>query len=92
MTSFFRFLSKRGPKTAAPAPRPDRQPATDASAGPVNLVITNNLALSGNKHMKLSNRDEDLKESIQHYNQRCHEIQQQRESGQHLDKLKQVRL
>ncbi|RNA29992.1 band 5 [Brachionus plicatilis] len=54
MSSFFRFLSKRGPKSSAVSScKPDHP----------------------DKHKKL-NVCEDLKESIEHYNERCHQIKQ----------------
>lgn len=68
MSSFFRFLSKRGPKSSV-----------SSSCKSDQL----------DKHTKL-NVCEDLKESIEHYNERCQEIkklkQQQNFNNQSMDK------
>ncbi|CAF0742490.1 unnamed protein product [Brachionus calyciflorus] len=60
MSSFFRFLSKRGPKSSV-----------SSSSKTDNQL---------DKHVKL-NVCEDLKESIEHYNQRCLEIKKLKEKN-----------
>lgn len=78
MTSrFFRFLSKRGNKSSSSTTQ--HLPNSNISLKPSNTASNNS------KHVKL-NVCEDLKESIEHYNQRCQEIKKLKER-QELDKL-----
>jgi hypothetical protein len=100
MTSrFFRFLSKRGPKSSSSHDSSSKnnstqlppssssstsqkngatkqQQATSASSTSNSNTILN--ANTTNKHVKL-NGCEDLKESIEHYNQRCAAVKQLKE-------------
>ena len=68
MTSrFFRFLSKRGAKSSSSsAPNADHSNTDSKKLNSDTVLLVNH----NNKHVKL-NGCEDLKESIEHYNQRC---------------------
>ena len=94
MTSrFFRFLSKRGPKSG----RNVDNSGISAASTSMGVAMTNSVGgvgngvvdsttiheaetvnVNGNKHVKL-NGCEDLRESIEHYNQRCAAIKQLKE-------------
>ena len=74
-TNFFRFLSRRGRKTPA---NPELNICNGASSSKDTSSCAKN---PSNKHTKL-NGCEDLKESIQHYNQRCQAIKQLKEREQ----------
>lgn len=86
MTSrFFRFLSKRGPKssraadhTAASSAGNSTHQADSSSASQDVHHVCGDMPNGTNKHVKL-NGCEDLKESIEHYNQRCAAIKQLKE-------------
>lgn len=79
MTSkFFRFLSRRGSKSASrrnteSAPRLTSHSTALNIFGPnaVETTSNNSSPSSGNKHTKLKDGNENLKETIEHYNQRC---------------------
>ena len=96
MTSrFFRFLSKRGPKSSAQDLSSKGQTASNnftnayatATSKCQSSVLDNESSNSTNKHVKL-NGCEDLKESIEHYNQRCAAIKQLKEKEEELSKLR----
>ena len=59
MPSFFRFLSFRGGKASAKS-------ALGSVKEPTGISAINQIG-----HSKLKEGSEDLKESIEHYNQRC---------------------
>lgn len=81
----FRFLSRRGNKSNNNSNNTNSQPT--ASHKPSLNQQNTNFNLNFNKHVKL-NVCEDLKESIEHYNQRCLEIKKLKEK-QELEKLNQ---
>ena len=77
MTSrFFRFLSKRGPKSSTSATNEPLSSSTKTNSAKTSA--SNAITLNNNKHVKL-NGCEDLKESIEHYNQRCAAVKQLKE-------------
>lgn len=95
MTSrFFRFLSKRGPKSSSTHNQNQQSSANvtsnisstimDSSSmttchNQTSIVSSDHITTSStNKHVKL-NGCEDLRESIEHYNQRCAAIKQLKE-------------
>lgn len=87
MTSrFFRFLSKRGPKSTRESSSQNVSSVLGGGGGGSSLTgVVNDSSqevvaanVNGNKHMKLSGC-EDLRESIEHYNQRCAAIKQLKE-------------
>jgi hypothetical protein len=96
MTSrFFRFLSKRGPKSSSndlsskhtqaqqqQATKPQQTGSCVSSTSNSSNTLVNSTVggcnNNTNKHVKL-NGCEDLKESIEHYNQRCAAVKQLKE-------------
>ena len=97
MTSrFFRFLSKRGAKSSVGIKAPSGEAAPRSIANGVDAPCVGVGLASGDlkdncdgggggggttKHVKLTDCGEDLKESIEHYNQRCAEIQRMRDKA-----------
>ena len=91
MTSkFFRFLSKRGNKPSSLSLNSHSTNLSPSDNNNTTNIINNNLTNVTTKHTKLPNGGEDLKESIEHYNERCLEIKQLKEKQeQSLNNLKQ---